>query len=72
MAFIGLQKGSGKRSRFREKSVKSQGILKWIMSGNPDMVKTFENLPLQNWMSYDLETWHVASGTQALQSLYKW
>ena len=22
--------------------------------------------------SYDLETWHVALGTQALQSLYKW
>ena len=36
------------------------------------MVKTFENLLLQNQMSYDLETWHVASGTQALQSLYKW
>ena len=36
MAFIGLQKGSGKRSRVREKSVKSQGILIWIMSGNPE------------------------------------
>ena len=36
------------------------------------MVKTFENLLLQNRMSYDLETWHVASGTQAIQSLYKW
>ena len=35
MAIIGLQKGSGKRSRVREKSVKSQGILIWIMSGNP-------------------------------------
>ena len=23
-------------------------------------------------MSYDLEIWHVAWGTQALQSLYKW
>ena len=32
MAIIGLQKGSGKRSRVREKSVKSQGILIWIMS----------------------------------------
>ena len=38
MAIIGLQKGSGKRSRVREKSVKSQGILIWIMSGNPDFV----------------------------------
>ena len=26
---------------------------------------------LQNQKSYDLETWHAASGTQALQSLYK-
>ena len=31
MAIIGLQKGSGKG----QKSVKSQGILIWIMSGNP-------------------------------------
>ena len=38
----------------------------------PYMVKTFKNLLLQNQKSYDLETWHVASGTQALQSLYKW
>ena len=35
MAIIGLQKGSRKRLRVREKSVKSQGILIWIMSGNP-------------------------------------
>ena len=28
-------KGSGKRLKVREKSVKSQGILKWILSGNP-------------------------------------
>ena len=33
MAIINLQKGSGKRSKVREKSVKSQGI--WIWSGNP-------------------------------------
>ena len=36
------------------------------------MVKTFKNLLLQNQKSYDLETWHVALGTQALQNLYKW
>ena len=36
------------------------------------IVKTFKNLLLQNHKSYDLETWHVASGTEALQSLYKW
>ena len=33
------------------------------------MVKTFKNLLLQKQKSYDLETWHVALGTQALQSL---
>ena len=31
------------------------------------MVKTLKNL-LQNQKSYDLETWHVASGTPALPS----
>ena len=36
MAIIGLQKESGKRSRVREKSEKSQGILIKIMSGNRD------------------------------------
>ena len=35
MAKIGLLKGSGKRLKVREKSVKSPGILKWILSGNP-------------------------------------
>ena len=35
MAKIGLPKGSGKRLNVREKSVKSQGILKWILSDNP-------------------------------------
>ena len=38
----------------------------------PSMVKTFKNLLLQNQKSCDLETWHVALGTQALQNLYKW
>ena len=36
MAKIGLPKGSGKRLKVREKSVKSQGILKWMLSGNPE------------------------------------
>ena len=35
MAKIGLPKGSGKRLKVGEKSVKSQGILKWILRGNP-------------------------------------
>ena len=39
IAKIGLPKGSGKRLKVREKSVKSQGILKWILSGNPVVVK---------------------------------
>ena len=38
----------------------------------PYMVKTFKNLLLQNQKSYDLETWHVALGTQGLRSLFKW
>ena len=42
------------------------------MAPCPYMVKTFKNLLLQNQKSYDLETWHVALGTQVLQSLYKW
>ena len=37
MAEIGLLKGSGKRLKVREKSVKIQGILKWILSGNPGL-----------------------------------
>ena len=35
MAKIGLPKVSGKRLKVREKSVKNQGILKWIFNGNP-------------------------------------
>ena len=34
MAKIDLPKRSGKQSKVREKSVKSQGILKTFMSGN--------------------------------------
>ena len=42
------------------------------MAACPYMVKTLKNLLLQNWKSYDLETWHVALGAQAVQGLYKW
>ena len=53
MAKIGLPKGSRKRLKVKEKSVKSQGILKWILSGNPVFCcshvyfrcKTFCNVP---------------------------
>ena len=41
------------------------------MAAMPIYGKTLKNLLLQNQKSYDFETWHVASGTQALQSLYK-
>ena len=41
MAKIDLQKRSGKRSKVREKSVKSQGILKTILSGNPDKCELY-------------------------------
>ena len=37
IVIIRFQKGSGKWSEVREKSVKSQGILKWILSGNPEL-----------------------------------
>ena len=36
------------------------------------MVKTFKNLLPKNRKSYDPETMHAASGTQASQNLYKW
>ena len=41
------------------------------MAAMPIYGKTLKNLLLQNHKSYDLETWHVALGTQALLSLYK-
>ena len=37
----------------------------------PYMVKTFKNLLLQNRKFYDLEIWHAASGSQALQIIIK-
>ena len=33
--------------------------------------KTFNNLLLQNQKSYDLDTWHASSVTQAVEGLYK-
>ena len=42
------------------------------MAAMPIYGKTFENLLLQNWKSYDLETLHASLGTQYLQILYKW
>ena len=41
------------------------------MAAMPIYGKNLKNLLFQNHKSYDLETWHVASGTQALQSLCK-
>ena len=44
-----LPKGSGKPSKVREKSVKSQGILKRILSGNPvnsSLAAVLESQPL--------------------------
>ena len=38
----------------------------------PYMVKTFENLLLQNQKADDLGTWYVASGLWGLPSLFKW
>ena len=41
------------------------------MAAMPIYGKTLKNLLLKNQKSYDLETWHVASVTQTVQSLYK-
>ena len=41
------------------------------MAAMPIYGKNLKHLLLQNQMPYDLETWHVASVTQVLQSLYK-
>ena len=40
------------------------------MAVMPVYVKTLKDLLLRNQKSYDLETWHLALGSQALQSLY--
>ena len=40
------------------------------IAGMPIYGKNLKKILLQNQKSYDLETWHVASGTQALQNLY--
>ena len=40
------------------------------MAAMPIYGENLKILLLQNHKSYDLETWHVISGTQALQSLY--
>ena len=62
MAKIGLPKGSGKRLKVSEKSVKSQGILKWILSGNPDI----ETNPAksENYVTLcgDIQRSHVSGG----------
>ena len=41
------------------------------MTINSKKKKTFINLLYQNQKAYDFETWHEASGTGALQTLYK-
>ena len=48
MAKIGLPKGSGKRLKVREKSVKSQLILKWILSGNPEYEISIVKISVSN------------------------
>ena len=44
MAIFSIPKGSGKWLNVREKSVKSQGILKRILSGNPAFVRRTKKL----------------------------
>ena len=52
MAKFGLPKGSGKRLNVREKSVKSQGILKWILSGNPATQNLINSIPWQQYICH--------------------
>ena len=47
MAKIVLPKRSGKRSKVREKSLKSQGMLKRILSGNPALINIALDLGLE-------------------------
>ena len=63
MAKIGLPKGSGKRLKVREKSVKSQGILKWILSGNPELKPSgmclhIYSLPSSAFLKYQTSGFH--------------
>ena len=41
------------------------------MAATPYMVKTLNNLLLQNQRADDLESWYVASGSPVLPSLFK-
>ena len=49
MVKIDLPKRSGKRSKVREKSVKSQGILKTILSGNPVRARRFQRFKMNGF-----------------------
>ena len=77
MAKIGLPKGSGKRLKVREKSVKSQGILKWILSGNPDACFVLfdhrllrkDNAGIFGPLSQLHAWWHILAGSGTYLSL---
>ena len=68
MAKIGLPKGSGKLLKVREKSVKSKGILKWILSGNPEVANLCNEV---GWFKHDLVEYSEDrfSGDEAHMSL---
>ena len=70
MAKIGLPKGSGKRLKVREKSVKSQGILKWILSGNPGVNKYFKYISLLSSFNGAQSCSHVAILKPLLKRLF--
>ena len=54
MAKIDLPKQAGKWSKVRDKSVKSQGILKTILSGNPARA-----LFAKKWESYNTKEYSL-------------
>ena len=49
--------------------INGQGHMTKMASMALNSKKTFKNILFQN--AYDFETWHEASGREALQSLYK-
>ena len=76
MDIIGLPKGSGKRLKVMEKSVKSQGILKWILSGNPVYFVTILQFTSLCFIyvlyTFDINTLNRCRNPINNESLLKW
>ena len=55
MSFLS-DRGYGKLQNDREKSGKSQGILRWMISGNPEILSCNSRLPFRRGMTSRLQT----------------